>query len=355
LSVISGEQKLCRIFEDHLAKANTVHLRFYEPEAKNPRAQQPGMRGLGDCRFAGGLQRRLPPTIAGNSDRLPRSSGLAKLTLGGPPLLLGDQQFLITIDDTKVVIEADEQNNFLAGRVRMLPSRARAVLDQTDTHDVTVHPVYAVPAGTMDEQWVINGTIENIVADLQTWLRDRTGGRGIVWDEADGTLDITFVRLVQTETELAELADRWLPIAEELYSRGLNDLIKIYAVWYPFAQEDSETLVCGVQTEYRSVTFAFSFFQRVAGGPNLCINQPVTMVHELFHAFGAVAPCATNYFSGPGSLRTRHVDDDPNDLLYDGDRIGFATELDQGHDDYFGHDIPGCIDIADSPYLEPED
>ncbi len=114
-------------------------------------------------------------------------------------------------------------------------------------------------------------------------------------------------------------------------------------------------MICGVQTDHRSVSFAFSFFQRIADGRNLCINQPVTMVHELFHAFGAVAPCATNYFSGPGLLKTRHVDDDPTDLMYAGDRIGIPTALDKGHDDYFGHDIPGCPDIADSPYLEPVD
>ena len=65
---------------------------------------------------------------------------------------------------------------------------------------MTVHPVYAVPAGAFDEQWDINGTIESIVADLQTWLRERTDGRGIVWDEADGSLDITFIRLELTET-----------------------------------------------------------------------------------------------------------------------------------------------------------
>ena len=278
-----------------------------------------------------------------------------KLTLGGQPLTLGDQQFYITIDETNAVIEADEQNNFLTGQVRLRPSRARTDFDQTDAAAVTVHAVYAVPAGSLDEQWDINGTIEGIVADLQTWLKDRTEGRGILWDEADGSLDITFIRLEQTETELAELPNSWHPIAEELYNRGLNTPNKIFAVWYPSTRRDSETLLCGVQTEYRSVAFAFSFFKRIADGPNLCINQAATMVHELFHAFGAVAPCATNYFSGPGLLKTRHVDDDPSDLLYAGDRTGFPLNLDKDHDDYFGHDIPGCPDAADSPYLEPLD
>ena len=45
---------------------------------------------------------------------------------------------------------------------------------------MTVHPVYAVPAAAFDEQWDINGTIESIVADLQTWLREKTDGRRII-------------------------------------------------------------------------------------------------------------------------------------------------------------------------------
>jgi len=104
-----------------------------------------------------------------------------------------------------------------------------------------------------------------------------------------------------------------------------------------------------VQTEHESVSYAFSFFERVAGGKNVCVNQPVTMAHELFHAFGAVAPCATNYASDHAA----HVDDDPNDLMYSGGRFGIPIELDERRDDYFDHKIPGCVDTADSLYLEP--
>ena len=296
-----------------------------------------------------------PDSMLSPTDLQIQAVPIWKLTVGGQALLLGDQQFMITIDGPNAVIEADEQNNILSGRVRLAPSRARAVQDRLDAHAVTVHPVYAVPAGALDEQWDINGTIEGIVADLQTWLRERTGGRGIVWDEADGSLDITFIRLEQSEADLAGFPNSWEPIAEELYRRGLDDPNKMYAVWHPLVREGSGTFFCGVQTEYNSVSFSFSFFKRVAKGSNLCVNQPVTMVHELFHAFGAVAPCATNYFSVASTLRAAHVDDDPNDLMYAGDRAGIPIELDNGHDDYFGHEIPGCVDIADSPFLEPED
>ncbi|MCI0847039.1 MAG: hypothetical protein J4N86_00810 [Chloroflexi bacterium] len=275
-----------------------------------------------------------------------------KVAVGGQPLILGDQRFKLIIDESNAVFESDERNNTLAGVVRLTPSRARAFRDEPDAGGATVHPVYAVPAGALDEQWDINGAIESIVADLQTWLRERTGGRGIVWDEADGSLDITFIRLERSEANLAGFPNSWEPVAEELYRRGLNDPNKVYAVWLPSVREGSDTLICGVQTEYNSVSFSFSFFKRTDGNANICVEQPVTMLHELFHAFGAVAPCAANYVSEDESLRSAHVDDDPNDLMYSGDRFGIPIELDNGHDDYFEHDIPGCVDTADSPYLE---
>lgn len=276
-----------------------------------------------------------------------------KVAVGGRPLLLGDQRFTLTIDESNAVVESDERNNILAGVVRLEPSRDSVFKDTANAGRATVHPVYAVPSEVNDEQWDINGAIESIVADMQAWLRDRTGGRGVVWDEADGSLDITFVRLENTEADLAGYPTVWEPLAEELYRLGLNDPNKIYAVWHPSVREGSDTVICGVQTEYKSVSFAFSFFKRVDQGKNLCANQPITMIHELFHAFGAAAPCAANYVSGDGSLRSAHVDDDPNDLMYSGDRFGVPIELDRGHDDYFDHDIPGCADTADSPYLEP--
>ena len=291
--------------------------------------------------------------ISGPGDVQVHALPIWKVAVGGQPLLLGDQRFTLKIDESNAVVESDERNNTLTGMVRLEPSRDRAFSDQPDSGVPVVHPVFAAPSGAVDEQWDINGTIESIVADLQAWLRERTGGRGVIWDEADGRLDITFIRLENSESDLAGFPNDWEPVAEELYRRGLNDPNKVYAVWLPTVRQGAETMVCGIQTEYNSVSFAFSFFKRVEQGKNLCANQPVTMVHELFHAFGAAAPCATNYVSEDGSLRSAHVDDDPNDLMYSGDQIGIPIELDQGHDDYFDHDIPGCLDTADSPYLEP--
>ena len=287
--------------------------------------------------------------LSGPDDVQVHALPIWKVAVGGNPVLLGNQSFTINIDESNAVVESDEENNTLTGVVRLAPSQARTIVDTPDSERATVYPVYAVPAGALDEQWDINGAIESIVADLQAWLRLRTHGRGIIWDEADGSLDITFIRLERSASELAGFSKPWKPVIEELHRNGLNGPNKIYAVWHPSVSRVSETVLCGVQTEHESVSYAFSFFERVAGGKNVCVNQPVTMAHELFHAFGAVAPCATNYASDHAA----HVDDDPNDLMYSGDRFGIPIELDERRDDYFDHKIPGCVDTADSLYLEP--
>jgi hypothetical protein len=70
------------------------------------------------------------------------------------------------------------------------------------------------------------------------------------------------------------------------------------------------------------------------------------VAHEMTHAFGAVPACA------PHSDGTGHVNDDPRDVLYNGasGRDWDHLMLDPGHDDYYGHSIPGCLDIAHSPF-----
>ena len=287
--------------------------------------------------------------LSGPDDVQVHALPIWKVAVGGNPVLLGNQSFTINIDQSNAVVESDEENNTLTGVVRLAPSQARTIVDTPDSERATVYPVYAVPAGALDEQWDINGAIESIVADLQAWLRLRTHGRGIIWDEADGSLDITFIRLERSASELAGFSKPWKPVIEELHRNGLNGPNKIYAVRHPSVSRVSETVLCGVQTEHESVSYAFSFFERVAGGKNVCVNQPVTMAHELFHAFGAVAPCATNYASDHAA----GVEDDPNDLMYSGDRFGIPIELDERRDDYFDHKIPGCVDTADSPFLEP--
>ena len=75
-----------------------------------------------------------------------------------------------------------------------------------------------------------------------------------------------------------------------------------------------------------------------------CRTTKTTMLHEIFHALGAVDSCATYHFKG-------HVRDYQSDLMFSATAPLETRTLDIGRDDYFGHSIPGCMDLANSPFL----
>ena len=65
-----------------------------------------------------------------------------------------------------------------------------------------------------------------------------------------------------------------------------------------------------------------------------------SMVHEVVHTLGFVAACA------PHISVQAHVDVAADDLMYSPRTAGappwqFPAVLDVGHDDYYGHAIPG--------------
>ena len=141
---------------------------------------------------------------------------------------------------------------------------------------------------------------------------------------------------------------------EGLLKAGLDDPAKIYAVWCPFrgSARDLST-ICGSQTAKDGVRFSFTYFERFdEPDSSRCVNQHTIMLHEIFHALEAVSPCAPNYFEQSPDLRKGHVIDDPNDLMYGGHELGVMIELDTNRDDYFGHSVAGCTDVADSPFIQ---
>jgi hypothetical protein len=71
------------------------------------------------------------------------------------------------------------------------------------------------------------------------------------------------------------------------------------------------------------------------------------LLHELFHALGAVASCA------PHHTQAGHVLDAPTDLMYAGPLPWRPAALDVGRDDYFAHGNADCLDLARSAFLEP--
>ena len=177
--------------------------------------------------------------------------------------------------------------------------------------------------------------------------------QGLSFDSKDGVLDITFVRLGLTWSQIAQAKITSIPLMDGLLEAGLDDPAKIYAVWFPFpgSAGDLKT-ICGSQTAKDGVRFSFTYFERHDDPePNRCVNQHTIMLHEVFHALDAVSPCAPNYLRQSQGLRKGHVIDDSNDLMYGGDDLGVMLELDKDRDDYFGHGVAGCPDLADSPFL----
>ena len=80
--------------------------------------------------------------------------------------------------------------------------------------------------------------------------------------------------------------------------------------------------------------------------PYLQIVYEVTMIHEVFHLMGAVAPCA------PNQGRGAHVVDHDLDIMSNSSAPHWEwTYIDYGNDDYYGHGRSDCVDISTSPYF----
>ena len=219
-----------------------------------------------------------------------------------------------------------------------------------DVSGPQVHFVYVVPSDREDLDRDRFGEIENSVTALQSWLQDRTGQRLRV-DTYQGRVDVSFLQLSFTHQEGdgfgASLVGRVLQEASRLMIRG----DKVLGIYY----EGRAIGACGS-----------AWFQR--GGAHYidCVASPrvgvdeatfgaaeATMLHELFHVFGAVPECA------PNEGRGFHVIDEPTDLMYAGvGRVELLPEervyqVDVGRNDYYGHGRSDCIDIRRSRFLEP--
>src|SRR4051812_2738529 len=94
----------------------------------------------------------------------------------------------------------------------------RATSDRPDDFPGSeqVHVMYVVPSDGADRSLDANGAIAASVDSWQGWLRGQTGGRGLVVDTSGGTLDVTYVRLDETD---AQLASNGLYIRDEIEAR----------------------------------------------------------------------------------------------------------------------------------------
>lgn len=198
--------------------------------------------------------------------------------------------------------------------------------------------MYILPRDRPDDKLDADGSIARYAAALQGWLRQQADGRSLRFDTYQGGLDVTFLRLAGADAAISGDIGR---IRRDMQAAGFNRPNKLYAVYY--GGLDGSQGLCGAASDI-AVVFTSKFSTPGCTG----VDRGVVMLHEMLHAMGLVAPCAPHFI--PQSVG--HVNDDTTDLMYAGPERRFLS-LDANHDDYYLARIPGCVDLAESPFLEP--
>ena len=229
----------------------------------------------------------------------------------------------------------------------------RSLTDRPD--DVAgpqIHAVYAVARDGEDVNLDRLGRIGWSLRATVDWLTEKLGRRLRV-DTYGGEVDVTFLRLEETEMEMDDRNVRALRNAirrQPWYTRE-----KTYAVYYLGATGDAGGIRWGeVASVFMDARGLDRPFYRVASEPGFLGAMENSMAHELFHTMGAAdETCSTN----PSPDGSSHVDDYDHDLMAVGRRRGrMLSEIDVGRDDYYQHGIPGCPDASDSPlWIDPPD
>lgn len=232
--------------------------------------------------------------------------------------------------------------------------RARALADLPD--EITgyqVHIIYAVPAGGQDSGLDVNGTLDRSVQSFQQWLAARTGGRSLRLDTSAGRADISFLRLAEGSGDvLAAGGFARAAIEAEVVAAGFDDPKKFYAVYY-----DGEGGAACAESAWPPDTVgsvAVLYLRGPAceaadftGDPGAPGYRELVMLHQLMHGFGFVARCAPNQgLSG-------NLTSDPQDLMANEASAPWnPVNLDANHTDYYAHNNPGCLDLAQSVFLD---
>lgn len=236
---------------------------------------------------------------------------------------------------------------------------ARATEDRPDvSQDYQVHLVYALPKDGKDRNLDTDGTIARSFSKANEWFAEQSGGPGLRLDRAvDGSVDVSFVRLSQTDKQIRK-AGAWVrdEIEKEINALGFNDPKKVYLVYY----DGRSNFACGGGAwppKLKGNTAALYLRAFVngtacygAGFATADGREPryteFAALHEIFHTLGFVPECS------PRHTRAGHTSGGNTDLMYAGDQRWRPSRIDIGNDDYYSHGLYACPDLANSVFLD---
>lgn len=241
------------------------------------------------------------------------------------------------------------------------PASARSLADQPDDVRGTqqIHLLYVVPSDGTDRGLDTDGTLTASFGVAQRWLASQDGGKPFGLDTAAGAPDVTFVRIAESDAQMAayglNIRDH---LEADLRTDGFTNRSKIYLTFYDGSARNH--CASGAFPPALAGHVAALYLRGVFDDPNVppCDTNAFAKagdapgyveygeLHEILHTIGFVPSCA------PHSNKDSHVSDSPHDLMYAGPLDWVPDTLDVGHDDYFDAHIPGCLDLSTSGFLQ---
>ncbi len=209
-----------------------------------------------------------------------------------------------------------------------------------------VHWVYAIPSNGTDRFASYGSAMQTDAEAIDAWWRSqdplRTPRNDLAPFSCGSQLDLTLLRLTQSNSQLASVDARFGAITSSLMVRGFASRHTKYLVYYDGPVEPD---ICGQGASNSSgLGFAVVYTQA-------CIGVPwnTTAAHELLHTLGAVSSSAPHACPEPDD---GHTCDNLYDMMYPfGDETPITgLSLDSGRDDYYGH-AGSWPDTQDSPWL----
>lgn len=248
----------------------------------------------------------------------------------------------------------------------------RSFVDQPDDSSAAqVHVFYVLPKDVQERKFDIDGTFSGLITSTNEWLFAK-GGKRLRFDTYKGELDITFVRLDETEGQLWMEADdsntkcssKRCPTLDTLkamlVAKGFTSPIKAMLIYYGGAIVPSSRivrLVCGTAGHARAAIMLVGQVDVMTGqfscfGPTKTTlpesqnTSGLASFHELFHMLGAVGT-SPNSDGNYG-----HIKNDNTDLMGKSEGI---VRLDAGNDDYWHHGRSNFLDLYNSAFMDPQE